>query len=164
MTLTEYQEKALRTYKDLQDDEKNMAHMNAGIIGELGEMVDICKRDFAYGKQMDLVHLGEEIGDVAWFCVCKLNMLGEDLIDMAVTGKKLSALEVFYVIEDYIKEEENENLLLYTLKFISVSVGLDFYDLLDKNIRKLAVRYPDKFTDWNALNRDLDAERGELEK
>jgi NTP pyrophosphatase (non-canonical NTP hydrolase) len=34
-----------------------------------------------------------------------------------------------------------------------------FFKMLQANIDKLRVRYPDKFTEHNALNRDLDAER-----
>lgn len=42
--------------------------------------------------------------------------------------------------------------------------NLDFNTLLENNINKLKVRYPDKFTMENALNRDLAAERRELER
>lgn len=36
-------------------------------------------------------------------------------------------------------------------------------DIFERNIAKLRVRYPDKFTEQHALNRDLDAERKVLE-
>jgi len=49
-----------------------------------------------------------------------------------------------------------------------IAVAIDALDstmeeVMDKVIRKLAVRYPEKFTDINAIERDLDAERKELE-
>lgn len=40
----------------------------------------------------------------------------------------------------------------------------DFGDILQVNIDKLHARYPDGFTQFDALNRDLDNERGILEK
>ena len=43
------------------------------------------------------------------------------------------------------------------------SMGFDPNELLGRNIAKLKVRYPDKFTVENALNRDLDAERAAIE-
>lgn len=42
--------------------------------------------------------------------------------------------------------------------------GIDFEKILDNNINKLRVRYPEKFTNENATNRNLEAERKELEK
>ncbi len=42
-------------------------------------------------------------------------------------------------------------------------LDLDMEELLDKNIAKLRVRFPDKFNQEDALNRDVDAERKELE-
>lgn len=41
---------------------------------------------------------------------------------------------------------------------------LDFFQILTNNITKLQVRYPEFFSNEKALNRDLDAERVELEK
>lgn len=40
---------------------------------------------------------------------------------------------------------------------------LDPEETLHKNIRKLRIRFPEKFTDHHAANRDLEAERKELE-
>ena len=47
---------------------------------------------------------------------------------------------------------------------ISEELGLDFFQILTNNIAKLKVRYPDKFNNESAINRDLDAERTELER
>lgn len=44
------------------------------------------------------------------------------------------------------------------------ALNLDMTETLSKNIRKLKVRFPEKFTENNAEVRDLDAERTELEK
>lgn len=42
--------------------------------------------------------------------------------------------------------------------------GKTFEQIQDKNIAKLKERYPDKFTEENAINRDLEKERKILEK
>ena len=36
--------------------------------------------------------------------------------------------------------------------------------IITKNIEKLEARYPEKFTEYHANNRDLEKERGILEK
>jgi NTP pyrophosphatase (non-canonical NTP hydrolase) len=43
-------------------------------------------------------------------------------------------------------------------------LNLDFEKLLQNNINKLKIRFPDKFNEQKALNRDLDSERTALEK
>jgi NTP pyrophosphatase (non-canonical NTP hydrolase) len=50
------------------------------------------------------------------------------------------------------------------LDFIEdVNSGSTFESVQERNIAKLRKRYPDKFTEYDALNRDLEAERKELE-
>ena len=39
----------------------------------------------------------------------------------------------------------------------------DLIDVATKNIAKLRARYPERFSEYDALNRDLDAERKVLE-
>jgi NTP pyrophosphatase (non-canonical NTP hydrolase) len=43
-------------------------------------------------------------------------------------------------------------------------VGASFEEVMEKNIAKLEARYPEKFTEEKAENRDLEVERGILEK
>ena len=43
------------------------------------------------------------------------------------------------------------------------TLGVSFEEVFDRNIQKLKIRYPEKFTSENALNRDLKAEREALE-
>ena len=43
-------------------------------------------------------------------------------------------------------------------------LGISFEDAADKNIKKLRSRYPNNFSEYDAENRDLDAERKILEE
>jgi len=43
-------------------------------------------------------------------------------------------------------------------------LGVSFEEVMEKNIAKLEARYPEKFTEEKAENRDLEVERGILEK
>lgn len=58
--------------------------------------------------------------------------------------------------------EEVGDLMWYCAVAMDV-LDIDFNDVLETNIKKLAARYPEKFTEFHAENRDLDSERQILE-
>ena len=45
----------------------NLNHACQGMQTEAGEATDIMKRHIHYGKDIDYVHLQEEIGDLLWY-------------------------------------------------------------------------------------------------
>ena len=193
-TLEEYRLLAARTLPDLGSMSNNLLHMEAGIAGEfLGEAVDILKKTFAYKKPLDKVHLGEELADTVWYCVGAetINKLPE--MEMCFDEESLAIIEtiknqtITYVKESVeirkssIKTEclglilANKSAVDSTnrgaiLAIVGICMGIcevlniDFWQALTNNISKLQVRYPEKFTEEAALNRDLAAERVELEK
>ena len=193
-TLEEYRLLAARTLPDLGSIGNNLLHMEAGIAGEfLGETVDILKKTFAYKKPLDKVHLGEELADTVWYCagVETINKLPGIVISF--DGEVIASVEnIKNQTITYIKERveirkssiETECLGLILANKGAVDsinrgailaiiglcmsicevLNIDFWQALTNNISKLQVRYPEKFTEEAALNRDLVAERIELEK
>lgn len=117
MEISEYQEKASRTMANLNSPLLDDLHMVLGMQTEVAEIADVYKKYMAYGKELDLVNVKEEIGDVAWYLanICNLH-------------------------------------------------GWDLRDILDTNIKKLQARFPEKFTQENAINRNLKKERKILEQ
>lgn len=115
MDIKSYKKESERTLIDKGHD-LNLLHAAMGISTESGELMDAFKRKIFYGKDLDVVNVKEEIGDLMWYVAILLREL-----------------------------------------------DLDFEDLLQTNIDKLKARYPEKFTEENALNRDLDKERQILE-
>ncbi|ALN97150.1 MazG-like pyrophosphatase [Flavobacterium phage Fpv1] len=186
--IAEYQQLASRTCVDLQTDEKNQNHMWLGITTEVGEILDVCKKNLAYSKPVDVVNIGEEISDKMWYIANKANLEGLILLDDITEVDKTLWLNLCSVYDDFIKIPErttdvkvdftiqfykdffgnldmmNTFNLLTVTKFLSDFWQFDFYQLLTNNINKLQVRYPDSFTNEAALNRNLEAERVELEK
>ena len=64
---------------------------------------------------------------------------------------------------DYVNiEEEVGDLMWYVINFCSV-MGFNLEDILEQNIAKLRARYPEKFTEDKAINRNLIKEREILE-
>ena len=193
-SLEEYRLLAARTLPDLGSMNNNLLHMEAGIAGEfLGEAVDILKKTFAYKKPLDKVHLGEELADTVWYCVGTETISKLPEMEICFDKEPLEAIEtVKNQTISYIKESielrkstvETECLGLILankgavdstnrgaiLAIIGICMGIcelleiDFWQTLTNNISKLQVRYPEKFTEEAALNRDLAAERVELEK
>lgn len=50
-----------------------------GLIGEVGEVVDIIKKHFGHGKPLNEEHLTEELGDVLWYVNQIANNFGLDI-------------------------------------------------------------------------------------
>lgn len=67
ITADEYQKQANRTVnKDLTETELLLDGL-MGLNGEAGEAIDICKKWLFQEHELDMPHLIEELGDVAWY-------------------------------------------------------------------------------------------------
>lgn len=94
-----------------------LLHGAMGVTTESGEIFDQIKKHIFYGKELDIVNLKEEVGDVLWYCALLLRELDSTFEEVANT-----------------------------------------------NIEKLRIRFGDKFSEYDAQNRDLGKERRVLEK
>jgi NTP pyrophosphatase (non-canonical NTP hydrolase) len=187
-TIPEYQLLAERTCPNLPGELENERHMNLGVITEIGEVLDIFKKNLAYNKPFDVVNFGEELADIAWYIVNKSRFheisLDNNFDTVKSDMKNLLDTEMF-TKQDLSVNIKTEALMLLLLQIYSgpskstfnapiVQLALlaniaewfelDFFQVLTNNINKLKVRYPEKFTEEAALTRDLEAERKELEK
>jgi NTP pyrophosphatase (non-canonical NTP hydrolase) len=71
---------------------------------------------------------------------------------------------IFYGKEiDYVNTIEELGDIFWYAALICDSMHIDFEEVLHKNIEKLKKRYPEKFSNEKALNRDLEEERKVLE-
>ena len=81
-------------------------------------------------------------------------------------GEMLDAFKrkIFYGKElDTVNVKEELGDLMWYMAILMRELDLDFEEVLQLNIDKLKARFPDKFTEHDALNRDLDKERSILE-
>ena len=120
MNSKEYLEKALIT-ESLEafntDGYERLLHAGVGLATETGEFLDTIKKSVFYGRDLDVVNLKEELGDVLWYVAVAMDVL-----------------------------------------------GTDFETEMSRNIKKLQLRYGDKFTQAQEKYRDLNSERKILEK
>jgi NTP pyrophosphatase (non-canonical NTP hydrolase) len=92
MNTKEYQLNASRTLAVLDTSLENDLHMILGMQTEAAEMADVYKKHLAYGKDLDLVNIKEELGDLLWYIANLCNMHGWDMEDIMATNiKKLQA-------------------------------------------------------------------------
>ena len=82
------------------------------------------------------------------------------------SGEMLDALKksIFYGKPlDVVNVKEEAGDLLWYLAILFDEIGTDFETEMTRVINKLQTRFPEKFTEDNAFNRDLDTERKVLE-
>lgn len=63
-----------------------LEHAQLGIASEAGEIADQLKKHFFYGKDLDVVNLSEEIGDLFWYLALAANELGYDFDQIMETN------------------------------------------------------------------------------
>lgn len=177
MTLKNYQNHASRTMVDLGSLELNLSHMILGLVSENEEYLKALALD-------DVVGSKEETADQFWYianyCTLRNFDMEEIYNDFDVEKIEDWELEVatldVYVskLADYVKKfvaygKELDPILekraLGTIMEMLILENGEFILEIDlqKNIDKLKARFPNKFTQEKALNRDLETERKILE-
>lgn len=94
LSLNDYIELVERTDAPIGDSYSCLheVHMAMGIVTEAGELIDVYKKNLAYGKAIDEVNLQEEIGDLMWYIARFVKIKGYDLeAIMATNIEKLKA-------------------------------------------------------------------------
>lgn len=172
MELHDYQPLALRTappkegclvsWKQLQ-----LIHAVLGINGEIGEILN---------AEDDLENFDEEIGDTMWYVALAADAISAHLPSLDLGGlsddphndlqKAASELtdhlkrHLFYKTDlEEAKVKECLSDLLCCLQSLSLQFGGRSFDqTLAANIAKLKARYPEKFSEEAAVNRNIKAE------
>lgn len=89
-------------FKQMMDPEASLHHAATGIAGEAGEVLDLSKKVWVYGKELDPIQLIEELGDMRYYYQQILNML--ELTDEDIQAANMGKLEKRYphgVYSDY---------------------------------------------------------------
>lgn len=83
MELSHYQEAALRTAPDGVTPYHDLLHGALGVATEAGELLDVIKKNHAYGRELDHTNIREEIGDVLWYLALLARATGTSLDTIA---------------------------------------------------------------------------------
>src|SRR5690606_41944374 len=97
MTPDEYTSLALRTESDipprmLTEQEWRLLHATLGLADEVGELAKQMKGCLFYGKPMDVVNVGEELGDISGFWNQAIHAVGQAIAK--VGGVDINKLQV----------------------------------------------------------------------
>ena len=91
MTPEEYTKKALRTNKEL-GHKGNILHGAMLLCTESAEVLNELKRELAYGKELNVTKVIEEMGDVTWGLALLMSELGVSFSEVFEANiKKLEA-------------------------------------------------------------------------
>ena len=82
MTIKEYQDLAMKTVNPELDKNKMLINSVMGLCGESGEAIDIVKKWYAHGHELDVEHFKKELGDIAWYLAEAATAIGVNLEDI----------------------------------------------------------------------------------
>ncbi len=186
MNYIEYRRLAPRTFSNVKNnynlssylelktmvDTLNEMHCVIGITTEVGEYIEAIHKE-------DQVNKKEELGDMFWYLAnleelrgskpAKLNpsIISSDNLNLGTISMQLLDIykkKMFYKSSKY---DEVINVWISSFKASLIqacqSNNFDISSILENNINKLKIRYPEKFTTEKADNRDLESERKALE-
>lgn len=138
------------------------------------QKLDKIKKAIFYGKGNDLKHVGNDVASKYVHNI--LNKEDNEKSEYLFHGIIGAATEVGELLEELVNSMENDkkydivNLseelgdVFWYMAILSDVTGIAFEEMQKINIEKLKSRYPEKFTEHNAINRDLDKERKILER
>lgn len=169
------------TFGNLNLQTMRLMHASIGIMNESIEL------EQAFSNQ-DEHNIREEIGDASWYWAIGWNAASDVWGDLPLVENRIIRLPVAEYVRalqyeanelldemkkhlfygkklDKEKITQHLNMCRFYLQNIAVNHGGEghYEACLEINIRKLKKRYPDKFTGYNAINRDIIAEREVIE-
>jgi hypothetical protein len=181
LTFKEYRTLAERTMNTI-GPKIDLLHMVVGMTSELSEVSDAF-------KAKDTINVGEECADICWYVANLANLVGIDglddpLLDLKDTDYyKNGAMRYFNFLADVVSHindivkksviynrelkvkdlEQYMALTLYSCRVLCSIADQDLNEHLYRNIEKLKIRYPQEFSNKNAVHRNLRAERSVLQ-
>jgi hypothetical protein len=168
-----------------------LAHMSLGVSNEVGELLEGMGTPPVVlemiGPNVKL-NIREELGDLTWYCAGVCSVLGlsfnkvttdepyeiesetdfEMVIQQLIIGSGRIAEQVKRHVF-YGKEAEEERVqsgvsnVVGAIQSIAAFFEFDLIKILQDNIAKLAARFPDKFTEVAAIDRDKTTEYDAME-
>ena len=166
MRMHDYQKLALctapnpdpRTISPMDDQ---VFHGAIGLCGEIGEIY----------QSENKGNMAEEIGDCLWYIAIALHGAGYDMEDMEYSSVEINDPFFDLVIYSSMVADQAKRLVYYQaplahpfivgirsclacLDELSEPTGFTMEEIMEKNIEKLKIRYPHKYSHESAIQRD----------
>ena len=78
-----YQEKSKRTMNTALETKDQLNNYVFGLVGEVGEVVDLLKKFFFHGHEVDSNRLKSELGDILWYVSAVASLFNINLQEIA---------------------------------------------------------------------------------
>lgn len=117
MKAEEFMKAALRTEAVGIKGEINERALHAaiGLCTESGELIDALKKSMFYGRELDLVNVKEEAGDILWYLAILFDEIGTDFeteMERVINKLKTRFPEKFTEEAAYTRDLEKERSVL----------------------------------------------------
>ena len=186
MNIKEFNIESERTMSDMfhLTDEKDfrLLHGAIGIVTEIGEIFEALEK-----RKVDIVNIGEEVTDVYWYLAIfqreyafEVDTSSQEFSKIGYSSMENLTAHAFVLSSNLLDKFKKKVFYNKTIDWVDIfdlcqEINYCMMNLLDwinvpmdvalrNNIAKLKVRFPDKFSSDDAITRNLDAERKELEK
>lgn len=63
-----------------------LLHVGMGLVTEAAEFMDALKKYIYYGKELDIINLKEELGDISWYQGIGIDELGTSLEEIQIVN------------------------------------------------------------------------------
>lgn len=83
MNINDYQNQALRTWRESKSVERDLAISALGLSGESGEYAELIKKYLGHGHKLDKEECKKELGDILWYIAICSHVLGFSLSEIA---------------------------------------------------------------------------------
>lgn len=177
MKLEQYRQETLRTMADLEGLLINSIHMSLGMFTETAEIIEVLS-DEVY----DPYRLCDEISDVLWYLSNYTNLynysLKQETETIIIPGflENRSMIDCIIILVARLADVDKKQLaygkikegayqashaqwLFNCIHMFCVEHQLNIEDVMERNIDKLRVRFPEKFSGEQAINKDESKEK-----
>lgn len=140
-----------------------LLHACMGLATEAGECLDIVKKHIFYGKEVDLVNVEEELGDLLWYknvAISVLNEMGYHTNDEQIMVKNIAKLRARYGENFSEKAALNRNLLTERkiledkhpmISMLMCTCGYEIKPLPQGNIYGITIYCPECNCKWTGV-------------
>lgn len=86
MTITQFLLEVRRTAQRTHQDDIQLAVWSVALEGEWGELCNLIKKVAAHGHELDPQRIADELGDVVWYIVAILDVVGSIPVEWSETA------------------------------------------------------------------------------
>jgi MazG nucleotide pyrophosphohydrolase domain len=139
---------------DLTAERADLLHMVMGLAGEVGEILDVCKKFAIYNKPLDFAHLREELGDLLFY---REGLRQNPLLQPHHTIQRVP--EWRSLVQFQVRSVEQLHLLDAVIGDLiellsNLAPNMTMVDIIQHNIAKLQIRYSEgKYSNEQAQTR-----------